>query len=407
VDTRAVDQDNSSGQVSLELDGVIYLSVLNPQDYRKNYFDLLGGFCSAFKEVEDATLVIKLSHHDAEVSISQMMEIIHKLSPFKCRVVLIDGYLSDEDYGNLLLATTYAVNTSQGEGQCIPLMESMSIGTPAVAPRHTAMLDYLSADNAFLVASTLEPAAWPQDPRGAYRAFSHRINFESLSNAFTESYRVAREQPQQYQSMSNDAKKTLEQHNSDTVTLERLRSFLARTPRHEAPPGAYGQIRPRNDGYSLGNLVDFANEFDARRYLGSGWGATELGVGVWSNGAVAELCFRLERRPTGPLRLRVNLTAFVVKEHPALTVYVSAEDFEIGQWSFSVAQPERINGSWQEATIPPDATWNRAFAVRLKIDQPASPRKLGLSGDVRSLGILLHSLSISSDERVPSTAPTL
>jgi glycosyltransferase involved in cell wall biosynthesis len=400
-------KEGSSRPVALEIGGVIYTAVLNPDDYRKNYFELLGGFCWGLREAEDATLILKLSHHDAEIPISNMVGYLARLSPFKCRVVLIDGYLSDEDYGSLLFATTYGVNASQGEGQCIPLMESMSLGKPAVAPRHTAMIDYLSTANAFLVASSLEPAAWPQDPRGAYRALSHRIDFESLSNAFKESYRVATQQPQQYKTMAEDAKKTLERHNSDAVTLQRVRSFLAMTPRPVNPHDVYGIIQPPLNVYSVGQLIDVAAEFSARRYLGSGWAYTELGQGVWSNAPIVELHFRLAQRPTGPLRLRMNLTAFVLKEHPEIAVHVRAEDFDVAKWNFSVAQPDLVHGSWREAVIPVEVTCNKAFSVNLTIDEPASPRKLGLSADIRLLGIMLHRFSILTEARTPLEPPTL
>jgi glycosyltransferase involved in cell wall biosynthesis len=401
VDTQAAASSSTkegtgSKPVSLRLDGVIYGTVLNPHDERKNYFDLLSGFCWAFREVEEATLILKLSHHDAEIPMSNIMEYLSRLSPFKCRVVLIGGYLSDEDYGNLLLATTYGVNTSQGEGQCIPLIESMSLGKPAVAPRHTAMIDYLSTTNAFLIASTREPATWPQDPRGAYRALSHRIDFESLLNAFMESYRVATERPQQYQAMAEEAKKVMEQHNSDAVTLQRLRSFLAMTPRPRIISD-YGKIPAPHNTYGLGDMVDFAAAFDSRRYLGSGWGATEFGFGVWSNGPVAELCFRLKERSTGPLRLTINLSAFIVKEHPELAVRVSAHGRELARWRFSLAQPESISASWHEAVIPAEITERKGFSIKLEIEHPASPKKLGLSADIRLLGILLHKLSLSPD----------
>jgi hypothetical protein len=269
------------------------------------------------------------------------------------------------------------------------------------------MIDYLSTANAFLVASSLEPAAWPQDPRGAYRALSHRIDFESLSNAFKESYRVATQQPQQYKTMAEDAKKTLERHNSDAVTLQRVRSFLAMTPRPVNPHDVYGIIQPPLNVYSVGQLIDVAAEFSARRYLGSGWAYTELGQGVWSNAPIAELHFRLAQRPAGPLRLRMNLTAFVLKEHPKIAVHVRAEDFDVAKWNFSVAQPERVHGSWREAPIPAEATRNGAFSIQLRIDEPASPRKLGLSADIRLLGIMLHRFSILPEASTPLEAAAL
>ena len=383
-----------SEPVLLEFEGVVYTAILNPYDNRKNHFDLISGFCWAFREIEDANLLIKLAYHDVEPFLRSITEQLRSLSPFKCRVVLTGSYLAEEDYGNLLLAATYAVNTSQGEGQCLPLMESMALGKPAVAPRHTGMMDYLSPANAFLVASTIQPAAWPQDPRRAYRAFSYRIDFESLVSAFRDSYRVAKEHPKQYQAMADQAQIAAEQHNSDAVVLERLASFLTMAPCHRAVH-SYGNVISSLNIYSPGSLLDFANDLDARRYLGSGWGDTEIGFGVWSDSALAELSFRLKRRPTKPLRLRINLTAFVVREHPELTVHVIANDLAIARWEFSLTTPEVIHGAWHEAVIPLESAWDRQFSIKLKIEFPASPRELGLSSDIRLLGILLHRLSLS------------
>jgi glycosyltransferase involved in cell wall biosynthesis len=388
-------QGQSCKPTVVELGSVTYTAILNPHDHRKNYFDLLCAFCWAFRENEDTTLILKLSHRDAEIPLGSIMETLLKLSPFKCRVVLIDSYLNDQDYGNLLLATTYAVNASQGEGQCIPLMESMSLGKPVIAPRHTAMIDYVSDRNAFLVVSTIEPSWWPQDPRAAYRAFSHRIDFESLLNAFTESYRVATEHTDRYDTMAEEAKKVMEQVNSDAVTLERLRSFLAPPPRPPATSNDYGRIPVPHYTYALGDVVDFTTAFDAHRYLGPGWGATEFGFGVWSNGPVAELYFALEQPSSKPLRLRISLSAFIVKEHPELTVHLRAEAFQLARWSFSFTQPENNSDSWHEAVIPAEVASRKGFALKLEIEDPASPRKLGLSADIRLLGVLLHKLSLS------------
>jgi hypothetical protein len=102
----------------------------------------------------------------------------------------------------------------------------------------------------------------------------------------------------------------------------------------------------------------------------------------------------------------MNLTAFVLKEHPEIAVHVRAEDFDIAEWNFSVAQPDLIHGSWREAVIPAEVTCNKAFSVRLTIDQPASPRKLGLSADIRLLGILLHRFSISAEATIPTKSAT-
>ncbi len=136
---------------TLLLEGVVYTSVFNPRDGRKNWEDMISAFCATFRDIDDATLVLKLTHHDAEEALTDILHHLYKNQSYRCRIVLIYGYLADADYERLVQATRYVVNTSYGEGQCLPLMEFMSCGKPAVAPCTTAMIDYLSADNAFLI----------------------------------------------------------------------------------------------------------------------------------------------------------------------------------------------------------------------------------------------------------------
>jgi len=132
-------------------------------------------------------------HHNRAAGADGLRPAVVQSSPFEGRLLVIDGFLDDSEYAALLRCSTYAVNVSGGEGQCLPLMEYMSGGKPAVAPRHTGMEDYVDVDNAFPIETSLEPCAWSQDPRPRYWTFRYRINAESLMRAFRESHRVAKE----------------------------------------------------------------------------------------------------------------------------------------------------------------------------------------------------------------------
>ncbi|MFJ2538199.1 MULTISPECIES: glycosyltransferase [unclassified Pseudomonas] len=211
----------------LVLDGVVYTSVFNPGDGRKNWEDMLSAFCVSFRDVDDATLVLKLTHHDAKEALSDILHHLYKNQSYRCRIVLIYGYLADPDYERLVQATRYVVNTSYGEGQCLPLMEFMSCGKPAVAPRTTAMIDYLSADNAFLIESTDELTAWPHDPRKAFRTLRYVTNWASLCQAYKASYDVAKNDPARYAQMSAQAVSSLQGFCSQAVAEQRLQVFLA------------------------------------------------------------------------------------------------------------------------------------------------------------------------------------
>ena len=195
-----MDLDNTRGLEATPLfhDGVIYTSVFNPYDGRKNWQDMLSAFCTTFRDTADATLVLKLTHHDISDALNDMLHHLYKNQSFRCRVVLIHGFLADADYERLVEATSFVVNSSFGEGQCLPLMEFMSCGKPAVAPCNTAMADYIDADNAFIVDSTDELTAWPHDPRRAFRTLRYVTNWASLCEAYKASYDVAKNHPARY-----------------------------------------------------------------------------------------------------------------------------------------------------------------------------------------------------------------
>jgi glycosyltransferase involved in cell wall biosynthesis len=213
-------------KTSLHLQGIIYTSVFNPSDRRKNWQDLLKGFIWAFRKLEDVTLVLKIVYYDIDEATETVTNEIFKLMPFKCRVVILYGYLNDNEYAKLIQESTYVVNTAHGEGQCLPLMEYMSAGKPAIAPAHTAMADYICEDNAFVVKSSVERIYWPHDPRDTLRTLHYRINWESLYNAFLDSYYVAKNDPARYSRMSGCAVESLKKFCSKVVAEERLKNVF-------------------------------------------------------------------------------------------------------------------------------------------------------------------------------------
>ncbi|CAN7524284.1 glycosyltransferase [Pseudomonas brassicacearum] len=222
--------DGPAQDCELLLDGVIYTSVFNPYDGRKNWKDMISAFCATFRDVSDATLVLKLTHHDVTAALTDMLHHVYKNQAYRCRIVLIHGYLADADYERLVEATRYVVNSSYGEGQCLPLMEFMSCGRPAIAPLNTAMADYIDHDNAFVVESTEELTAWPHDPRAAYRTLRYVTDWDSLCSAYRASYDVAKNDPERYRRMSAHAVRSLEKFCSQANAEQRLRVFFEAIP---------------------------------------------------------------------------------------------------------------------------------------------------------------------------------
>lgn len=211
---------------SLRLEGVVFTAVFNPYDGRKNWMDMLTAFCAAFREVDDAVLVFKLTHQEYRSAMESMLMCLGRLPPFRCRIVLLHGYLDETDYQALLGATAYVVNASHGEGQCLPLMEYLSCGKPAIAPRNSAMLDYMDEQVGFVVSSWLDATAWPHDPRLAYRTCRHQLDWSSLSAAYMDAYQCFRTDPERYRQLSANASERMRSHCSQAIATTRLQQVL-------------------------------------------------------------------------------------------------------------------------------------------------------------------------------------
>lgn len=224
-----VDEYGVKAEQSLKLEGVVYTAVINPVDGRKNWLDVLWAFCWAFRDNEDVTLLIKVTYYDVKLPWERYLLEFYKLQPFKCKVVLLHGYLEDEAYDELLRATSFVVNAAHGEGQCLPLMEFMAAGKPAIAPDHSAMADYITAENAFVVESNPEWWHWPHDSQFNLRTLRRRISWESLYRAYLESYEQVLNRPDDYRAMAAAANRSLRNHSSRAVAQQRLAEFFTST----------------------------------------------------------------------------------------------------------------------------------------------------------------------------------
>ena len=212
---------------SFLVSGIIYTSILNILDGRKNYKDMVAAFCHALKDKPDAALILKTPvMADLYFFKEEVFGFLNKLPDFNCRVVIIGYYLDNKAYHNLMKATTFYVNTSYGEGQCLPLMEYMAAGVPAIAPQSTAMRDYASSSNAFLLKTSAVPTFWQHDERRAIRTVHHRPDWYSLVEAFQSSYQMAKNEPGAYQKMGINAANTLQNHCSAEVIKMKLENFL-------------------------------------------------------------------------------------------------------------------------------------------------------------------------------------
>jgi glycosyltransferase involved in cell wall biosynthesis len=213
----------------LSIGGLVYASIFNLGDKRKNHVDLLTAFLLAFRDREDATLVIKLAtnpvreHHEIGV-LRKMYEglgIDHK-----CRIVVITDFLTDDQMADLMRVTTFYVNTSRAEGACLPLQQSLAAGRPSIAPDHTAMADFMDDEVGFVLRTHPEPTYWPHDPEQKTETYWNRLVWTDLRDCLLESAQIADHEPETYRTLAEAAQTRMRRYASSEVVARSLQNAL-------------------------------------------------------------------------------------------------------------------------------------------------------------------------------------
>lgn len=139
---------------------LVYLAVLNPEDFRKNLDAMLRGFDHFQQAFGPAVLIVKLltaaSRFPLDRAIAEILP--NKLASGTVfandRIVFFNRFLSDDDMGALFDLADFYLCTSLAEGQNLPLLEAMAHGVVPVSTAVTAMADYIDPDNSFVIETT-------------------------------------------------------------------------------------------------------------------------------------------------------------------------------------------------------------------------------------------------------------
>jgi glycosyltransferase involved in cell wall biosynthesis len=210
----------------LELSGIVYTSIFNPADGRKNWEDLLSGFVTALGDCPDATLVLKLIAKNPTWAerVAQYYRCLD--SRHRCRVIFITEYLSEEQMLALTEATTYYITTTRAEGNCLPVMNYLAAGRPVVSTCHTAISDYFSNQMGFILESHPEPGIWPHDSALRFKTTWGRLVWPSLLEQLRHSYEIARNAHPAYEAMAAAGQAKMREWAHPEVVWERLKAAL-------------------------------------------------------------------------------------------------------------------------------------------------------------------------------------
>lgn len=134
----------------------IFLSILNPHDWRKDIGCMIESFCALLKKDPRHVLLIKCVVDDVHFSINNLYDMIHyrfagESELVSDNVVFISKRLSDEQMTALYEYADFYFCTSRAEGQCLPLIEAMAHGCVPVSTSNTAMSDYIDPTTALVL----------------------------------------------------------------------------------------------------------------------------------------------------------------------------------------------------------------------------------------------------------------
>jgi glycosyltransferase involved in cell wall biosynthesis len=180
---------NQSSRISdIILDGCgdhppqIILAILNPHDLRKNLSALIGGFLEFHSEHPDWLLLLKLVVDNTNDRLENVLAGIMSTRISGYELIDSEGiWLTTAFVPEPLLADLYRLScaylcTSLAEGQNLPLQEAMAWGLVPITPRHTAMLDYITGDNAVIIHSQGQPIDRPDTATGTHPDASWHVS---------------------------------------------------------------------------------------------------------------------------------------------------------------------------------------------------------------------------------------
>jgi glycosyltransferase involved in cell wall biosynthesis len=143
---------------------VVFMSVFNAHDFRKQIGPMLEGFLKLAATHPEAILLLKMTTPDMGNTINdivlkeQILNEARMIPPMISeRIWITKQVLTRDELNRLYDMSSYYLCTSYAEGQNLPLIEAMGRGVVPVSVDHTAMAGYISEANAVVIPSEKKP----------------------------------------------------------------------------------------------------------------------------------------------------------------------------------------------------------------------------------------------------------
>ncbi|WP_413437606.1 DUF6311 domain-containing protein [Sulfuriferula sp. GW1] len=147
--------------------------------------------------------------------------------------------------------------------------------------------------------------------------------------------------------------------------------------------------------YQLGKTLQFNVNGNGKYFLQRGWGMAES-WGVWGIGKQSVVVLRLPDAPERNLKLTVSARALVNAGSPLKEVTVFINDKKIGLWKYKLDEEGIVK---RTALVTKDVyQQNNLLIIKFVSKNIESPKRAGMSEDVRPLGLGMAELVLSVDQ---------
>ncbi|MBI4836226.1 MAG: sulfatase-like hydrolase/transferase [Candidatus Abawacabacteria bacterium] len=138
--------------------------------------------------------------------------------------------------------------------------------------------------------------------------------------------------------------------------------------------------------YKYGNVIEFIKGSEGLEYLKSGWSTPE-DTQTWSSANEATIAIPIHPSSHDLLLSADIMPLIAAKQLPMQNIKVLINDHVSSTWQM------QSNGEYF-LTIPKEETHNGILLIRFLIPQARSPKSLGISEDMRTLGIAIKKIII-------------
>jgi len=144
--------------------------------------------------------------------------------------------------------------------------------------------------------------------------------------------------------------------------------------------------------------IVFTAKGNSKDYVVWGWSSPEE-WGTWSDGDSSVVVLKLATLPGTDMSLLIESRAFVNDKHPIQEVEVLVNRRSLERLTYTTASSAGV----RVVKIPQAliAQNDGNLLIQFKLKNPKSPAEIGLSGDVRRLGLGLVSLRLDSTSKLP------